>query len=334
LPAEHLGPRAQQVAATIRFRILAGQWTPGMCLPSHPQLAKEFGVARMTVYHALTTLAREGLIVLERGRGTFVAGLPARRVLVVDAGRGQRSLLRAYINSLGYPAQEAAGPAEALHCLEQDRSIGMVMTDTRLPAADDGLRLIRTVKQRWPGVPLVAVTAFSEDLTPLHGTPAWPDLVITRPFQVASIAEALRLSVPPSPPAPAVAPERRPVLLVDDDPGIRAVLRDWIKLFGFESHEASTGGRALLAFQQRDFGHVFLDLHLPGGGVPFAAALAEAYSSTTVIIVTAFPEDVLGAGGPFTLLTKPFDGEGVRAALQLQRQPLSPEMTVFSESSI
>jgi GntR family phosphonate transport system transcriptional regulator len=49
-----------------------GLLAPGERLPSEPQLAKRFGVARKTVRRALSHLQAEGLVRAERGRATFV----------------------------------------------------------------------------------------------------------------------------------------------------------------------------------------------------------------------------------------------------------------------
>jgi GntR family transcriptional regulator len=47
-------------------------------LPSIEQLMDEFDVARVTVRQAINILAREGLVLPERGRGTAVTAMPAR----------------------------------------------------------------------------------------------------------------------------------------------------------------------------------------------------------------------------------------------------------------
>jgi GntR family transcriptional regulator len=66
-------PIYQQVQSLIRDRITAGSWQPGDAIPSEQALGMQFGIARMTVRQALDGLIREGLLVRERGRGTFVA---------------------------------------------------------------------------------------------------------------------------------------------------------------------------------------------------------------------------------------------------------------------
>lgn len=68
-----------QIAASIRAAILAGELEPGSKLPSGPELAKFFGVAHGTVLTALRKLAAEGFVRSRVGSGVYVteeASLP------------------------------------------------------------------------------------------------------------------------------------------------------------------------------------------------------------------------------------------------------------------
>jgi DNA-binding transcriptional regulator YhcF (GntR family) len=62
------------IAERLRSAILTGYFGPGERLPEE-QLAKTMGVSRGPVREALVTLEREGLIVIRRNRGAFVAQL-------------------------------------------------------------------------------------------------------------------------------------------------------------------------------------------------------------------------------------------------------------------
>lgn len=65
-----------QVADVLRQRIARGIWPQGQCLPSLETLQAEFGVARVTMRQSIELLARDGLLSPQRGRGTFVTGMP------------------------------------------------------------------------------------------------------------------------------------------------------------------------------------------------------------------------------------------------------------------
>jgi len=60
-----------QVANDVARRIKAGEITRK--LPAERALADEYGVAYVTVRHAMQVLREQGLIVTIHGRGTFVA---------------------------------------------------------------------------------------------------------------------------------------------------------------------------------------------------------------------------------------------------------------------
>jgi DNA-binding GntR family transcriptional regulator len=62
------------VAERLRSAILTGYFGPGERLPE-AQLAQAIGVSRAPVREALATLEREGLIVIRRNRGAYVAQL-------------------------------------------------------------------------------------------------------------------------------------------------------------------------------------------------------------------------------------------------------------------
>lgn len=65
-----------QLADLFRQRIVKGLWKQGDKLPSLDKLVEEFGVARVTVRQAVQRLTRDGLVLPQRGRGTFVTAAP------------------------------------------------------------------------------------------------------------------------------------------------------------------------------------------------------------------------------------------------------------------
>ena len=73
-------PPYQQVANLLRAAILTRKLAPGEKLPSGNELAKRYGVARMTVQQAIRVLRDEGLIVSRQGSGVFVRERTARAV--------------------------------------------------------------------------------------------------------------------------------------------------------------------------------------------------------------------------------------------------------------
>jgi DNA-binding GntR family transcriptional regulator len=66
-------PPYLQVADDLRTAIAAGSFQAGQRLPSSRELARRYGVAPMTIHHAVGVLRDERLVVSYQGRGVFVA---------------------------------------------------------------------------------------------------------------------------------------------------------------------------------------------------------------------------------------------------------------------
>lgn len=66
-------PAYERIRADLRHRIETGELAPGAKLPSHPQLASEYGVSHQPVRQALFYLEQvDKLVVSRQGAGTFV----------------------------------------------------------------------------------------------------------------------------------------------------------------------------------------------------------------------------------------------------------------------
>jgi len=66
-------PLRYQLKQILLEKIESGEWKPNDLIPSEQELQKMFGLSRITVRQALSDLVHEGLLLRERGRGTFVA---------------------------------------------------------------------------------------------------------------------------------------------------------------------------------------------------------------------------------------------------------------------
>ncbi len=62
-----------QIHNHIKQKIETGQWQLGQRLPSERNLSETFGVSRMTLRQAISTLAEEGILERRPGSGTYVS---------------------------------------------------------------------------------------------------------------------------------------------------------------------------------------------------------------------------------------------------------------------
>jgi DNA-binding response OmpR family regulator len=129
----------------------------------------------------------------------------------------------------------------------------------------------------------------------------------------------------------------REVLVVDDEPHIRTVLRGYLETEGFTVAEAADGVTAVSRVRQRPPDLVLLDVMLPGiDGLEVLRQL-RAFSAVYVILVTARAEEVdklVGLGvGADDYVTKPFSprevAARVKAVLRRGREPRDPPSQVL-----
>ncbi|HVU00004.1 MAG TPA: GntR family transcriptional regulator [Acidobacteriaceae bacterium] len=67
------GPLYQQIVEQIKQKIAVEEWKAGDEIPSIRQLAADLRVSLITVKRAYLELEREGVIVTQQGKGSFVA---------------------------------------------------------------------------------------------------------------------------------------------------------------------------------------------------------------------------------------------------------------------
>ena len=82
-------PMYQQIKDDLRVLILQGDYTPGQSFVTQQQVCERYGVSMLTAARALNELEVEGLVVRQRGRGTFVA---ERKTATTGSSGDERSI--------------------------------------------------------------------------------------------------------------------------------------------------------------------------------------------------------------------------------------------------
>lgn len=77
-------------------------------------------------------------------------------ILIVDDNTDFCTVLETHLQAAGHRAPVTHSARMALALLE-DGGIDVVLTDILMPEVD-GIELLRAVKQRWPGLPVVAMS--------------------------------------------------------------------------------------------------------------------------------------------------------------------------------
>jgi two-component system cell cycle sensor histidine kinase/response regulator CckA len=131
-----------------------------------------------------------------------------------------------------------------------------------------------------------------------------------------------------SPPRVAGAKARLTVLLVEDEDGLRAVIRRLLQEEGYTVLEASNGARALQLLAHgahQEVGLVLTDLRMPVmDGRQLAAALARLHPNLPIIFMSGFTAQLMDmrlVTPELAFLPKPFRDDDLLATVRGQLKP-------------
>jgi CheY-like chemotaxis protein len=81
------------------------------------------------------------------------------------------------------------------------------------------------------------------------------------------------------------------VLVIDDDPSVREVVRYLLAAFGYECHTAADGPSGLARFAEGDWNLVLTDLEMPEmSGWQVVEAIRQQAPTMPIVIITAFSD--------------------------------------------
>ncbi|WP_269583689.1 sigma-54-dependent transcriptional regulator [Roseibium sp. Sym1] len=132
-----------------------------------------------------------------------------------------------------------------------------------------------------------------------------------------------------------------PVLIVDDDPSMRAALRQWIRLAGYETQEVATVDQALAKLSPGYEGCVVSDVMLDGeDGMMLLRRVKDLDADLPVVLITGHGDVPMAVeamrAGAYDFVEKPFDPDLIadvvrracdRRALVLENRALKMQLT-------
>lgn len=149
--------------------------------------------------------------------------MTSKRVLIVDDEAHIRELARMYLEQEGFQVEEAADGEEALTRWQRDAP-DLIILDLMLPKMD-GWQVCRTIRAS-SDVPIIMLTARSDDVDKIVGLEMGADDYVTKPFnprELAARVKAVLRRVQAS--SESVEPKEAPLVLGDVhiDPAAREV---------------------------------------------------------------------------------------------------------------
>ena len=114
-------------------------------------------------------------------------------LLVVDDNRALTAPMTEYFERAGFNVTVANSAAEAKDAVE-DKRFSLVITDLRLEHGrdEDGLELIRFVRQNSPGMPVFVLTASGEPETASEGLRLNVDRYLGKPISLPKLLNTVQ----------------------------------------------------------------------------------------------------------------------------------------------
>lgn len=108
------------------------------------------------------------------------------KILVVDDESRMRKLVRDFLSVKGYQVVEAEDGEQALEIFFDQKDISLILLDVMMPKMD-GWEVCKTIRQ-YSKVPIMMLTARSEERDELQGFSLGVDEYITKPFSPKILA--------------------------------------------------------------------------------------------------------------------------------------------------
>lgn len=163
--------------------------------------------------------ALQSVLQQARGRSGAGAALAGSRILVADDSTFNRKAVAAHLRNAGAIAIEADHGHAVLEQLQSLQAFDAVLLDLHMPGMDglEVTRVIRSSESMWAGVPVIALTARSDEAAVAAARAAGMNGFLVKPVDQSLLYEELRkvitagpsaqrtMAPPPRPPAVAAA---------------------------------------------------------------------------------------------------------------------------------
>lgn len=206
-------------------------------------------------------------------------------LLFVDDEPPLARLGQEMLERLGYQVVIRTSSVEALEAFRANpQRFDLVIADQTMPHLT-GEALTRELRCLRPDMPIILCTGFSHTMTAEKAQALGIDAFCLKPLLRRDLAlcirQVLALRAAPAPRAAAR------ILLIDDDPQIRAMLRQALERAGYTVSEASDGREGLRHFQATQPDLVITDLLMPEQeGLETMQALRRACPDVKIIAIS------------------------------------------------
>jgi len=215
------------------------------------------------------------------GSAAASGGPSGRHVLVIDDDADARTLLAETLGELGCTVTFARSGEEGLDRAREFRP-DLITLDLHMPGLDgwETLRRIRA-DEKLAEIPVMVVSVSATQSASQVGNMLGDVDVLDKPVSMNALQRVVERHL---------GPDRRRILVVDDDAGVRSMMEEMLESVEADVRTASDGIHALEVLQEFNAGLIFLDLLMPRmGGMELLSRLRSdpKWAGTPIIVVTS-----------------------------------------------
>ncbi|MFA6384727.1 MAG: response regulator [Candidatus Omnitrophota bacterium] len=233
----------------------------------------------------------------------------AKKILIADNELQVRELFYDLLTKKGYQVITAPGGAEAIaYCANEVPDL--VLLDINMPGMD-GIDVLRTIKSSNQSIKVVMLTGMEqsvlENQARLSGAAGFLRKSLDIQVIMTIIDELFKGGSQPH-----TSLLGKTILVVDDEPQIRSLLRDFLKKKGYDARTAASGEEAVKLLPEAKPAVILLDMRMPGmDGIATLKKIREIDQAVGVIMITAVEDQTKAesakALGAYDYILKPID---------------------------
>jgi len=233
-------------------------------------------------------------------------------VMVIDDDIAIRELLYRILTKKDYEVTTAIGAEQALQLLEKNKP-DLIVVDFKMPGMD-GLSFVKKVRSSDKNLPIIMLTGFNDELVELEAKKAGVQAFLRKDMGINLFTESVNKLIDPKRLAQKLNAKREYIMVVDDDPDIRSLLKRFLEKKDYEVSSFGTAEEALDEINKRKPGLVLMDINLPGmDGITALKKLKEKHADIGVIMISGNTELETAkqsvSMGAYDYIMKPFNME-------------------------
>jgi two-component system cell cycle sensor histidine kinase/response regulator CckA len=234
-------------------------------------------------------------------------------ILVVEDDAALRELIREALEPAGYRILLAGNGAEALQIAELKKDdIDLLVTDVEIPKMR-GTDLADRITASRPVMRVLYVSGYSDRHLAANGSFKPERAFLQKPFTCDALLKSVRDVLD--------MPRQASIVIADDDPAIRKLLRDVLRTSGYHVLEAVNGKQAVDHIRREHVDLLVTDLVMPDQeGIETIGEVRARFPRLRIMAMSGgFGETFLNVArrvGADYVISKPFETAAIREAIR------------------